>query len=307
MKGLLDGLGLASFPKTSGGKGFHVLVPLDRRSTYDDTRAFAEHIAGAIAAGYPKLATTAWAKSKRRGVLIDANQNGMGKTIASVYSVRPHPGAPVSTPLRWDEVNEKLDPHAFTMGAVLDRVARHGDLFEGVLTTRQSLAQGAAAPSDSSARERVRREPAASGAGREDAAAVAAAETARFLPRGRDVEDVELRASEGAARRACDAATSTIPASSPPGVYLRTAEPSQSATQIQPSASTVRPSGWPSLGSIAATCLRPEIVPAESVEVERLEELRRRVDVVHDGVVGAPADPVRDRDPRQHRRELAVR
>ena len=72
-------------------------------------------------------------------MLIDANQNGMGKTIASVYSVRPHPGAPVSTPVAWEEVNEKLDPHSFTMGAVLDRVAKHGDLFEGVLTTRQSL------------------------------------------------------------------------------------------------------------------------------------------------------------------------
>ena len=104
LKGLLDGLGLESFPKTSGGKGFHVLVPLDRRSTYEDTRAFAEHVAGVIARAYPTLATTAWAKSKRRGVLIDANQNGMGKTIASVYSVRPHPGAPVSTPLAWNEV-----------------------------------------------------------------------------------------------------------------------------------------------------------------------------------------------------------
>ncbi len=139
LKGLLDGLGLAAFAKTSGGKGVHILVPIDRRSTYDDTRSFAEHIAGTIAGAYPKLATTAWAKSKRRGVLIDANQNGMGKTIASVYSVRPHPGAPVSTPVAWEEVNEKLDPHSFTMGAVLDRVAKHGDLFEGVLTTRQSL------------------------------------------------------------------------------------------------------------------------------------------------------------------------
>jgi bifunctional non-homologous end joining protein LigD len=139
LKGLLDGLGLAAFVKTSGGKGIHILVPLDRRSTYVDTRSFAEHVAGTIAAGYPRLATTAWAKSNRRGVLIDANQNGMGKTIASVYSVRPHPGAPVSAPVSWEEVNEKLDPHAFTMGAVLDRVAKQGDLFEGVLTTRQSL------------------------------------------------------------------------------------------------------------------------------------------------------------------------
>ncbi len=141
LKGLLDGVGLASFPKTSGGKGFHVLVPLERRSTYDDTRRFAEQVAGVIAAGYPQLATTAWAKSKRKGVLIDANQNGLGKTIASVYSVRPHPGAPVSTPLHWQEVTAKLDPAAFTMGAVLDRVERDGDLFEGVLKTRQSLAK----------------------------------------------------------------------------------------------------------------------------------------------------------------------
>ena len=74
-------------------------------------------------------------------MLIDANQNGEGKTIASVYSVRPKAGAPVSTPLRWEEVNEGLDPLAFTMDAVLERVDQHGDLFEGVLTTRQSLAR----------------------------------------------------------------------------------------------------------------------------------------------------------------------
>ena len=88
---------------------------------------------------HPGLATTQWVKAKRRGVLIDSNQNGEGKTIASAYSVRPKPGAPVSTPLRWDEVNESLDPAAFTMDAVLDRVAREGDLFEGVLSSKQSL------------------------------------------------------------------------------------------------------------------------------------------------------------------------
>jgi bifunctional non-homologous end joining protein LigD len=144
VKELLDGLGLASFPKTSGGKGFHVLVPLDRRSTYDDSRGFAEHVAGAIARANPRLATTQWAKARRRGVLIDANQNGQGKTIASVYSVRPHPGAPVSTPLAWDEVNERLDPAAFTMSVALDRVARLGDLYAPLLTTRQSLSKALA-------------------------------------------------------------------------------------------------------------------------------------------------------------------
>jgi bifunctional non-homologous end joining protein LigD len=72
-------------------------------------------------------------------VLIDSNQNGEGKTIASVYSVRPKAGAPVSTPLRWDEVNESLDPAAFTMDEVLRRVEKHGDPFADVLTTKQSL------------------------------------------------------------------------------------------------------------------------------------------------------------------------
>ncbi|HEY8724188.1 MAG TPA: DNA ligase D [Gaiellaceae bacterium] len=141
LKHLLDALELESFPKTSGGKGFHVLVPIDRRSTFEDTRRFAEHVAGAIARTHPKLATTEWSKAKRRGVLIDANQNGEGKTIASAYSVRPKPGAPVSTPLTWGEVNDKLNPAIYTMPVVLERVRQHGDLYAGVLTTRQSLSK----------------------------------------------------------------------------------------------------------------------------------------------------------------------
>ena len=140
VKEALDALGLVSFCKTSGADGIHVLVPVERRSTYDDTRQFAEIIAGALAVTNRGLVTTEWTKSKRRGVLIDANQNGEGKTIASVYSVRPKEGAPVSTPLRWEEVNESLDPASFTMDVVRKRIAEHGDLFEGVLKTKQSLA-----------------------------------------------------------------------------------------------------------------------------------------------------------------------
>ncbi|MDQ3993426.1 MAG: DNA ligase D [Actinomycetota bacterium] len=135
----LDALGLESFPKTSGSDGIHVLVPIERRHTYGDARVFSEIVAGALARTHPRLVTTEWSKAKRRGVLIDANQNGEGKTIASVYSVRPRAGAPVSTPLRWDEVNEELDPADFTMEVVLRRVERHGDVFEPVLKTRQSL------------------------------------------------------------------------------------------------------------------------------------------------------------------------
>jgi bifunctional non-homologous end joining protein LigD len=139
IKDVLDTLGLTGFPKTSGADGFHVLVPVARRHTYDQTREFAEIVAGTLARLHPRLVTTEWAKAKRRGVLVDANQNGEGKTIASVYSVRPRAGAPVSTPLRWEEVDEDLDPADFTMEVVLDRIEREGDLFEGVLTTKQPL------------------------------------------------------------------------------------------------------------------------------------------------------------------------
>jgi bifunctional non-homologous end joining protein LigD len=139
VKQALDAFGLVGFPKTSSGEGMHVLVPVERRYTFDDTRQFAEIVAGAIARTNRGLATTEWTKAKRRGVLIDSNQNGEGKTIASVYSVRPRAGAPVSTPLHWSEVNEGLDPLAFTIPVVLDRIRKHGDLFEGVLNTKQRL------------------------------------------------------------------------------------------------------------------------------------------------------------------------
>jgi bifunctional non-homologous end joining protein LigD len=139
VKQALDALGLVSFAKTSSADGMHVLVPIERRYSFDDTREFSEIVAGAIARTHRGLATTEWSKSKRRGVLIDSNQNGEGKTIASAYSVRPRSGAPVSTPLRWDEVNESLDPSSFTMDVVLERVRRQGDLFEGVLATRQRI------------------------------------------------------------------------------------------------------------------------------------------------------------------------
>jgi bifunctional non-homologous end joining protein LigD len=139
VKQALDALELESFVKTSGSEGIHILVPIVRRYTYADTREFCQIVAGALARTHRGLVTTEWSKSKRRGVLIDSNQNGMGKTIASVYSVRPKADAPVSTPLRWDEVNENLDPAAFTMEAVLARVKKYGDLFEGVLENKQSL------------------------------------------------------------------------------------------------------------------------------------------------------------------------
>jgi bifunctional non-homologous end joining protein LigD len=136
---VLDALGLEGYPKTSGSDGIHVLVPIARRHSYADTRQLGEIVAGTLARTHPGLVTTEWSKAKRRGVLIDANQNREGATIASVYSVRPHAGAPVSTPLRWEELTEDLDPGAFTLDVVRERVERHGDLFEPVLHGRQSI------------------------------------------------------------------------------------------------------------------------------------------------------------------------
>jgi bifunctional non-homologous end joining protein LigD len=139
VKDTLDLLELESFPKTSGSRGIHVLVPVARRHTFSDAREFAAIVGSALERTHHGLVTTEWARSKRKGVLVDANQNRPGATNAMVYSVRPRAGAPVSTPLRWDEVVSGLDPSAFTMDAVLDRVAREGDLFAGVLAGKQSL------------------------------------------------------------------------------------------------------------------------------------------------------------------------
>jgi bifunctional non-homologous end joining protein LigD len=139
VKATLDLLELESFPKTSGSRGIHVLVPIARRHSFEEVREFAGIVAGALARAHPGLATTEWAREKRRGVLVDANQNGPGRTNASVYSVRPRAGATVSTPLRWEEVVSGLDPASFTMDAVVDRVSRYGDLAAGALGGKQSL------------------------------------------------------------------------------------------------------------------------------------------------------------------------
>jgi bifunctional non-homologous end joining protein LigD len=140
VRGVLEELGLESYVKTSGADGVHVLVPITRRSTFEDTREFADGVATVLAERHPGIVTTEWRKAKRRGVFLDARQNGWGKTIASVYSVRPKPGAPVSTPLRWNELTEDVSPRDFGMAEALLRIERHGDLFRPVLDEPQALA-----------------------------------------------------------------------------------------------------------------------------------------------------------------------
>ena len=140
IRALLDELGLPGYVKTSGADGIHVVAPITRRSTFEDTYELAELASRLLEARHPGLVTTEWLKRKRRGVLIDHRQNGHGKTIASVYSVRPKPGAPVSTPLRWEELTDEVRPRDFTMARALERVAEHGDLFAPVLEAPKPLA-----------------------------------------------------------------------------------------------------------------------------------------------------------------------
>ena len=135
----LERLELDSYVKTSGADGIHVLVPVARRSTYADAYEFAELVSRSLEGENPGLVTTEWLKKKRRGVLVDHRQNGHGKTIASPYSVRPKAGAPVSTPLHWEELGEKVRPRDFGMREALARVEKHGDLFEPVLQGGQAL------------------------------------------------------------------------------------------------------------------------------------------------------------------------
>ena len=125
---VLDELGWTGFVKTSGGRGLHLYVRLAPRWDFIDVRHAAIAFGRELERRAPSLVTTAWWKEERgERIFIDYNQNARDRTIASPYSVRAHPTAPVSTPLMWDEVGPGLDPLAFTPSAVLRRVAEIGD------------------------------------------------------------------------------------------------------------------------------------------------------------------------------------
>jgi bifunctional non-homologous end joining protein LigD len=137
---LLDELELPGYVKTSGADGIHVVAPITRRSTFEQTYHFAERASRLLEQCHPGKLTTQWLKKKREGVLVDHRQNGWGKTIASVYSVRPKPGAPVSTPLHWDELTPDVRPRDFTSEIALRRIEERGDLFAPVLDDPRPLA-----------------------------------------------------------------------------------------------------------------------------------------------------------------------
>ena len=145
IKVILDKLGLAAYPKTSGATGIHIYVPLDPLYEYSRVRKFVETVGQLIVAADPDTVTMIWDKPKRGPkVFIDHNQNVGGKTIASVYSVRPHLGAPVSTPFLWDEL-ETVQPDDFTIATIWPRLRQYGDLFAPVMSGGQTLEQAESA------------------------------------------------------------------------------------------------------------------------------------------------------------------
>jgi bifunctional non-homologous end joining protein LigD len=137
----LDILELAGYPKTTGGDGLHIYIPVEPNYSYEETKSFAEVIARTLAAERPDLFTTPRSVSKRQKgrVYFDYLQNGEGKTIAAPYVVRAYDGAPVATPLRWDEVRIGLYPTQFTIRNAAQRFEALGDLFIEVLKKPQSL------------------------------------------------------------------------------------------------------------------------------------------------------------------------
>lgn len=135
----LHKLGLTGYPKTSGATGIHVYVPVEPIYPYARVRKFVETVGRLLAKANPDDATMEWDIPRRAGkVFIDHNQNVAGKTIASVYSVRPRPGAPVSAPVLWEELDE-VRPEDFTIETIWARLQRFGDLFDPVLRGGQTL------------------------------------------------------------------------------------------------------------------------------------------------------------------------
>jgi bifunctional non-homologous end joining protein LigD len=143
VKNKLDAIGLVGYPKTTGGDGLHIYVPIEPHYTFDQARSFAEVIARLLAAERPDLFTTPRSVEKRQKdrVYFDYMQLGESKTISAPYVVRAYAGAPVATPLAWEEVRPGIEPGQFTLANAMDRFSRVGDLFEGVLKKPQNLSK----------------------------------------------------------------------------------------------------------------------------------------------------------------------
>jgi bifunctional non-homologous end joining protein LigD len=140
VRDVMDELGLVAYPKTSGATGLHILAPIKPELPYPDVRRFAKALAEEVErrVGDQEVATTTWRVAERKGVFVDFGQNSRDKTIACAYSVRPTPDARVSAPLLWEEVAD-VDPAAFTIPTMRERVAAVGDPTAGMWRRKRSL------------------------------------------------------------------------------------------------------------------------------------------------------------------------
>jgi len=141
VKDTLDQIGLMGYPKTTGGDGMHVYIPIENRYTYEQARTFAELVGMVVTSDRPDLFTTprAVAKREKGKVYFDYLQISSGKTIAAPYVLRVFEGVPVATPLEWGEVKKGLSPKQFHIRNAVERFTRIGDLFEGVLKDQQRI------------------------------------------------------------------------------------------------------------------------------------------------------------------------
>lgn len=141
VRSALEEFNLTSFPKTSGASGLHLFIPIKPTYSWQTVTAAMKYIAELVAGVYPDKATTERKVDKRAGkIYLDYLQNGRGKTMAFQYGLRPQPGAPVSTPLEWREVeNGEIRPQQFNMDTIFSRLASRGDIYTEVLQLRQPL------------------------------------------------------------------------------------------------------------------------------------------------------------------------
>ncbi len=137
---LLESAGAKCYCKTSGSTGLHVYIPLGAQYTYLQIRKFAKGLAALVEEELPEITTIDRPLNKRKGrIYIDYLQNRKGQTLASVYSLRPKPGATISTPLEWKEVKKGLHPSQFHIGNIFKRLEKKGDLFKPLLTGKTDI------------------------------------------------------------------------------------------------------------------------------------------------------------------------
>ncbi len=141
LRDLLDELGLPSWVKTSGSKGFHIVVPLDAKAGIDEVYRFAQGVGTLLVKRDPENLTQEFAKADRGGrIYVDTGRNGYGATLAAAYAVRAKPGAPVSAPCTWEEIERgEVGPRTFTLRTMAARVAEVSDLWSGLRARRRSL------------------------------------------------------------------------------------------------------------------------------------------------------------------------